>query len=585
MNQLSLFTAASNNSPAAFVPYVLSEAPADILAMPDLEIEDRIRRAKAVLGWLMTHYRTSFAVSYGKYSSCVLGLALSAAAEAVARGTHVQPFVVMTASTKVENPRIEQLVSSEMAKVRAWISTHGLPGTVHLASPSLANEFAVSVFGGRALPSMAGSKRDCTTSYKIEPMGRLRRHLLGSNNLAKGQFVVQVTGVRADESVTRAANVKKRAERSDAIVNTSVDANVALAPILDWTADEVFTYLGLCANQLETTYSSFEDVLEIYRDSAGECYVGLGETAQDRPACGARTGCWCCLAVQDDRSMNNMVLQPHNAYMKPLADFRTFLANTYWDASRRSILGKTIDAEGFLMHGIDGYSPPMLKEMLSYALSIDADEAAAAGALGIAPRFQIVSLQALFAISAMWSLYGLHRPFTAFALWREIQAGKRYQIPTVPAFERFPVPSGRRVWVGAVVDNTGPFDGLRDVLTEAFGGDGCMGTREVKSGGEVLTVSDVNTAPQFTIDEEGASLFLMFEMDEHLDAWHGHASQRLADGNCAGYEYRLYARYGFLQLARGFEGRVDAILRRSTFKERSGLAAASNPNWAVRHAA
>ena len=63
-----------------FSPVVLEEAPAEILALPDRELEEKIAKAKAVLKWAMTRFKTAFSTSFGKDSSCTLGLALSVAA-------------------------------------------------------------------------------------------------------------------------------------------------------------------------------------------------------------------------------------------------------------------------------------------------------------------------------------------------------------------------------------------------------------------------------------------------------------------------------------------------------------------------
>jgi len=55
----------------------------------------------------------------------------------------------------------------------------------------------VSIIGGRAIPSMQGHKRDCTVDWKVEPLTRLRKALLGTNDLASGRFTVSITGVRS----------------------------------------------------------------------------------------------------------------------------------------------------------------------------------------------------------------------------------------------------------------------------------------------------------------------------------------------------------------------------------------------------
>lgn len=559
-----------------FAPVVIAEAPAELRAMPEGEIEEKIAKAKAILKWLMSTHRTAFSTSYGKDSSTTLGLAMAAAAELVREGRAVQPFVVLTCDTKVENPLIAQLAHGELTKVRAWIERFGLPGSAHVATPSLANEFAVAILGGRALPSMAGHKRDCTTSWKTEPLTRLRKRLLGRNKLAAGQFVVSVTGVRRAESTVRAGNLAKRAEAADQLVQTNADGNVAIAPIIEWSYDEVFTYLGMCSNGLEETYSDFKRVIEIYREATGECVIAGSDSNRTASACGSRTGCYTCLAVKDDRSMDQMVREPHNAFMRPLAAFRRFLANTFHDLSRRTWVGRTIDKNGYIRFAVDGYSPAMLQELLRYALTIDIEEREASARLGIAPRFQIVSMEALLAISAHWSLQGFALPYTALKIYRDIDRGARYPVPDMPEAPKTQIPAERFIHVGRGWDaNEGwMYTGLRDVMIDAFGGEGCIGHREIVSKGERQIVMDVATSDMFSIDAEGAAMFMLFELDRVVDDWHGPAARPLLmEGHhVAGVEYRNYVSYGFLSVAKGQVGKVDEILRRTAWRERLGLA-------------
>ena len=341
--------------PVGFVPHVVASAPHAIVCMPDHGIEAKIAKAKAVLRWLLQRHRTAFSTSFGKDSSTVLGLAMSVAADLASEGLPVRDFCVLTSDTGVENPLISALADMEIEKVRAWIKQHDLPGSVHVARPSLADQFPVMIIGGRCLPSMAGHKRDCTVSWKTTPLTRLRKRLLGRNQVAAGNYAVSVTGVRTDESATRARNLAQRAESDVALVQTNEEGNVALAPILGWSYDDVWEYLGLCRSGLEHTYSRFDRVIELYREAMGECVLGGSDSARTARPCSARTGCYVCLAVKEDKSMDQMVQESHNQFMRPLAAFRTFLANTFHDLSRRTWVGRTIDAHGYIRFAPDGY--------------------------------------------------------------------------------------------------------------------------------------------------------------------------------------------------------------------------------------
>lgn len=129
------------------------------------------------------------------------------------------------------------------------------------------------------------------------PLSRVRKAVLGKNDLPAGKFVISITGVRKSESVVRATNVTRRKESDVAIVQTNVDGNVALAPILGWDWDDVFGFLGLCANGIETTYSDMRDVIDTYREATGECVIASSdeEDAKASKPCQSRFGCWNCL--------------------------------------------------------------------------------------------------------------------------------------------------------------------------------------------------------------------------------------------------------------------------------------------------
>lgn len=566
----------------SFEPIEIADAPAVIRLMPESEIGEKIAKAKAVMKWLLTTYRTAFSTSFGKDSSATLGLAMAAAAELVQEQRAIHPFVVMTADTGVENPSVRALAEREMAKVNEWITRYSLPATTHVAYPHLASQFAVAVIGGRALPSMFGGKRDCTSDWKSGPLTRLRKQVLGSNNIADGKFVVSVTGVRKSESSVRAGNLALRRESATQVMQTNADGNVALAPIIDWSWDDVFDYLGLCSNGIEKTYSDMADVIDTYRDAMGECVLLSSDDANAKASkpCQSRFGCWTCLQVQDDRSMDQMVTEPKHAYMRPLAKFRSFLKNTYYDLSRRTWVGRTIDENGYIRFAVDGYSPEQLQDLLKYALTIDIEERQAAKRLGIAPRFQIISMEALLSISAHWSLQGFALPYTALKLFRDIERGARYPVPDVAEFPKVPIPAARFIQVGSSWNQgeAWQYTGLRDVMSEAFAGfdgGGCIGNRTIKTQGELRTVMNVNTADMFSIDPEGAALFFDFELDRLVDEWHGPTARKplLIEGHhVAGVEYRFYASYGLLSVAKGQLSRIDEILRRTAYRERLGLA-------------
>lgn len=559
---------------ADFQPVVLAEAPAEILAMPEDDLQQKIEKTKAVLKWAMSKFEICFSYSGGKDSSTVLSIGLTAAREMKAEGIEVKRFAILNSNTLVENPEVLKVVQSELVKIQQWIDRFDLPGTVRVTTPALASQFAVSIIGGKSIVSTPTSNRNCTTDWKSIPLGRARDQLFGKNDVANGRFVVGVTGVRFGESHERNANMTKRAESPVQVVQTDAKQNVFLAPIAYWSSDDVMEFIGYATSDILSieTYSDLKEVWRVYKDAEGECTVGKGDTPSR--GCTPRHGCHCCLMVSDDKSMDGFLAREEYAYMEPLARFREFLGNTLFDMSKRTWVGRSIK-NGYIEFAPDAYAPHFLQDLLRYALTIDVREQEAAARFGIAPRFQLVSAEALIAICANWSLQGFALPFTGLKIYRDVYVyGKRYEMPVVPKAPKVDIPAPRFIWVGEQWDDNEfhDFTGLRNPILEMVEGS-CSSTKTITSKGETRHVMDVDAGDLFTVHAESIEMLLMFELDRLVDEYHGeNARMTMIDGTMAGQGYKFYLRYGTISLAKNQVAKVDQILRRTAWRERFGLA-------------
>lgn len=541
----------------------------------------RAERAESVLMALLRDGR-AMVVSWsaGKDSSATLNLLLSAAAKLTADGVVVPPIVVNHVDTLIENPEMVAYAVGEMQAIRAYAAKHRLPLELHTAAPSLNDQWVVRVLSGRALPSFQTGNRDCTTDFKITPLERLRKQVFKTlkANDALREEPVSLIGTRFDESVTRGRNMTSRGE-SDIELRRGVGrdgkpSGLYLSPIAYWSSDDVWEYLGMARAGAIDAYSNFDDTFRVYADAmATSCAVvaeDMSKAMKASKACGARHGCSLCTVVEHDQSMTNMLTQPQYAYMRGLNDLRNFLTNTRWDLTRRNWLGRTIN-DGYIRIGPDTYSPGMLEELLRYALTIDVNEKAAASRLGIHPRFQLVSIQQLIAIDAIWSLQALHKPFHALQLYAEVYAeGLRFPVPSVPVFAKPEIFPERYLYVGADWDEGDAltYTGLRSAVHELVSADSaCMGTRLLRSGKEVL---DIQTGDMLEVDAESAYLFLDFELDRMLER---HASAQGPSTEA----YMYYVSTGLLQVKAGMESQIDAMLRRSSFKARNGYVGQIDP--------
>lgn len=539
----------------------------------NLSVEERVERAVGALMTLMRHgYPACVSWSAGKDSSTLLNLVLTAGIRLKTLGESVPPIVVTHADTMIENPEMTLYARNEMVMVREFARSHGLNVKIEVAQPNLTSQWSVRVIGGRALPPFPGTNRDCTMDWKISPMKRLRKAVLKQLGEQVGdKEPVVLIGTRYDESQVREQNMRERGE-SDVEVRRGVDENgkpshLFLSPIAWWSADDVWEYLGMVRSGTIPGYSDFEDTFRVYADAMGTSCVIVAEdmskAMKSSKACGARHGCSLCTVASTDQSMENMLATDERySYMRGLNQLRNFLAATRWDMARRSWLGRTID-DGYVRIGPDAYSPAMMEELLRYALTIDIREQEASRALGIRPRFQLVNIEQLFAIDAMWSLQAFHKPYHALHIYKEVCDGARWDVPQVVAAPQPKTMPDRYLWVGSDWEDVpGKYSGLNSVLHQMVAHDsaGCMGTKTLADGREVM---DVNTGEMMEVDVETA-MFVLDELPRYLE--------RHANPNAHPTEaYFHYLQLGMLTIKNGLQGEVDKILRRSDFKVRNNL--------------
>lgn len=303
------------------------------------------------------------AFSGGKDSSTLANLALSAWQVAREGADRLPPVVVIHSDVgSVENPEIHALVGGELDKMAAFAQALGIALIVRVARPPLSETFAVRVVGGRGLPVFPDSRRDCTSSWKREPNEKALRVLAVELRRQGWREPILMTGVRRDESTVRAGAILSRGERS---MQTWIDSDgrLRLSPLLEWTSDDVWAYLGLCRQGVIPAYSDFDETLRIYQDAGGSSCVVVADAEMEKHAkpCSSRFGCWACTAVREDRSLRQMIASDPKryAYMQPLAALRDFISNTQYDWVCRQFIGRTI-RNGFITIGADAYAPAML---------------------------------------------------------------------------------------------------------------------------------------------------------------------------------------------------------------------------------
>ncbi len=343
-----------------------------------VSIEDRITQAiQSILRLFINGQPVVVAFSGGKDSSVVAALTLHAALQAKDAGA--SPFVVVTTgSTEVENPEIALLYRAELAKMRRFGEKHGINVQVAIARPHILSTFQMKVLTGRGLPSFPNGSSDCSVDLKVTPQTRLRKQLFKA--LVDGGMPTPCTlvGTRLDESEVRAARMKARQDRPDVPVRNK-DGELVMTPLRDWTTDDVWEAIALYGAGVYPSYSDFEQTKQIYAHAAGtSCSVVAdaiyeGGKKRRQGKCGARTGCWSCVATEDKSLANMIEFDPRYEYARGLNRLNRFIRNTQYDWSLRNWIGRTIQ-EGYIAVEPDTYSPAMIRMLTRFMLQLDFDE-------------------------------------------------------------------------------------------------------------------------------------------------------------------------------------------------------------------
>lgn len=507
--------------------------------------------------------------SAGKDSSVCAALTLRAAAEVKAQTGSCPPILLHHGDTLVEQPEISLHARAEIAKMSQYAQRHGLDLRVAIVTPALSSTWQVKVIGGRGIPTfVTSSQRNCTIDLKRVPIERARKAMLRDLKSA-GASSFSILGTRYEESQERRRRMEERGETSDSLW-LGDDGQPYLSPIAHWSSDDVFELLGLAAAGRLACYSDFSDTLRIYADSGGSSCAVVADMAtaslkQARP-CGARTGCWSCTPIgHADKSMDNLIAtSPRYSYLAGLSRLRNWLVNTQYDWSARNWLGRTLDADGYVTVLPDVYSPSVLEKLLRWCLSLDVIERREAARAGVAPRFQVISLDQLIAIDASWSLQGyFKRPFSALAVYRDVvEEGNLLQVPLTSPMPKVAMPPRRYLKVGEGWSQLNRDYRLAGLEGDIFGFPSECGPA-------------YRTEDLYSVSEEGAEFVFGVMFDELMER------HDRADGSCTD-AFRLYLQYGTIAVTAQSASRYSEILRRTVWKERHGLVGEIAPEELLR---
>lgn len=393
---------------------------------------------------------------------------------------------------------------------------------------------------------------------KVNPITSHKNKIFKKYSKSK---VVTLVGTRFDESDERNRKMNSRGDSSTEITLNEAGDQV-ISPIADFELEDIFFYIGYVRSGRIAGYSDFDALVEVYRElNAGDCMVNVYATGQaSKQPCGSRTGCFICLRSRD-KSMENILKNPENSFMKPLNDFRNFLEANQYDPSKRNWLSRSLNDDTTVNISPNAYSPEYCELLLRLILTIQVRENRAAARLGIEPRFMILRLSDIIAIELLWSRYGYHKSAKALQIFKDVVVdGNEAEFPeTIKVFSPKDFPKFSVSVNFADEQYNSLTSGLRDVEAIVAG---CERT-VTKADGKIY--SDVNTEQEFTIDEEGVSLFFEFEFDSFM--------KRYANSDCfPSSVYHYFMRLGFVSLSKGGHSQNDRMLRMANQIHRLNIA-------------
>ncbi len=275
------------------------------------EIYDEIGRV-----YLSNNYPWVIGFSGGKDSTAALQLVWYAL-ERLPQEKLTKQVYVVASDTLVEAPAIVERIDTSLCRMNETAQKAGLPLTAHKVIPDIDESFWVNLIG-RGYPAPYQRFRWCTDRMKIKPTNRFVM-----DKVTEHGEVVVVLGVRKAESFTREQVINLHKITGSRLSRHSMlPGAYVYTPIEDFTVKDVWDYLFLEANPWGVDNMSLR---ELYESADGECPLVIDTLT---PSCGnTRFGCWVCTVVDKDKSMEAMI-ESGDEWMKPMLEYRNFLANT-----------------------------------------------------------------------------------------------------------------------------------------------------------------------------------------------------------------------------------------------------------------
>lgn len=364
-----------------------------------MKAEIKSKRIRAIIDELKDQYMEAdtncrpwiIGFSGGKDSTVLLMLTWLAMQELREEGQALNRRVyVVCNDTMVENPVIEEYVSTVLLKISDAAHKQLLPIQVMTTTPQLEDTFWCCVIG-KGYPVPNNSFRFCTEKMKIKPTSKF----ITDQVVADGEAIVLV-GTRLTESQQRERSIRRHEIKGHRLSKHPLNPNTyTYAPIKELMLEEVWWII----NSIPSPWGFDNKILfNIYLDASADDYECPTIVTDDsHRSCGqSRFGCWICTVVKEDKSMSSLI-NSGVEWMKPLLDYRNRLVENRNVSELRCSTRRNgqlaVDETG---HNLGNYTMEyritMLKELLQTQKKVQEGHSSV----------RLITSQELIAIQVIW---------------------------------------------------------------------------------------------------------------------------------------------------------------------------------------
>jgi len=297
---------------------------------------------------------------------------------------------VVCNDTMVENPVIEEYVTTVMQTIQRAAKEQSLPITVVTTTPQIEDTFWCCVIG-KGYPVPNNAFRFCTEKMKIKPTSTF----ITNQVTADGEAIILI-GTRLSESQQRAKSIKKHDIKGHRLSKHPLNPNTyTYAPIKELMLEEVWYII----NAVSSPWGFDNQILfKIYLDASADDYECPTVVTNDsHHSCGqSRFGCWICTVVKEDKSMTALI-KNGVGWMQPLLDFRNRLvANRNISENRNETRRNGQLAVDDTGHRQGNYTMKYRIQLLRELLTIQRDTQQYRSSI------DLITSQELIAIQVMW---------------------------------------------------------------------------------------------------------------------------------------------------------------------------------------